>query len=115
MTVAQSSFERDLDHGKICTVAQYQAHSASRFDHAPWESIRKENVLMWLSWICLDLPLHGARRSEQHLACLQETLEKLELAVGMIIPDGFDPNIKVHRLGLDPVVVRALAHIGGGD
>jgi len=47
--------------------------------------------------------------------CLRKTLEKLELAVGMTIPDGFDPNIKVHRLGLDPVVVRALDHIGDGD
>jgi len=111
----QSSCERDLDHGKASIVARNQTHSASRFDHAPWESIRKENVLMWLSWICLDLPLHEARRSEQHLACLQETLEKLELAVGMIIPDGFDPSIKVHRLGLDPVVVRALAHMRCGD
>jgi hypothetical protein len=100
-----SSCERDLDPGMSFTPAHNQADLASRFDHAPWETIRKENVLMWLSWICLDLPLHQARESEQHLRCLQETLEKLELEVGMIIPNGFDPKIKVHTPSLDPVIV----------
>jgi hypothetical protein len=105
MTITQLSCERDLGHGKSLTVAQNYVDSAFRFDHAPWETIRKENVLMWLPWICLDLPLHQARESEQHLQCLQETLEKLELEIGMIIPNGFDPKIKVHRPSLDPVTV----------
>jgi hypothetical protein len=100
-----SSCERDLDPGMSFTSAHNQAELASRFDHAPWETIRKENVLMWLSWICLDLPLHETRESEQHLRCLQETLEKIELEIGMIIPNGFDPKIKVHRPSLDPVIV----------
>jgi hypothetical protein len=105
MTITQLSCEKDLDPGMSFTPAHNQADLASRFDHAPWETIRKENVLMWLSWICLDLPLHQGRESEQHLKCLQETLEKIELEIGMIIPNGFDPKIKVHRPSLDPVVV----------
>lgn len=62
---------------------------------------------MWLSWICLSLPLSEANEDEQHVACLQETLEKLELEIGMKIPDGFDPKMKVHRPSLDPVIVSS--------
>ncbi|RSH95841.1 hypothetical protein EHS25_000934 [Saitozyma podzolica] len=30
------------------------------FNHAPWSSIKKHNVLVWLSWSCFNLPLEDA-------------------------------------------------------
>lgn len=73
------------------------------FNHAPWDSIKRENVFMWLSWSCFTLPIEDAREDDGKVAFLDEVIETLEARTGWTFPDGFDPNIKVMRLTLDPV------------
>jgi hypothetical protein len=63
-------------------------------------------MLIWLSWVCLDLPLAEARKDEKHISRLDNTLEKLEERTGHKLLEGFNPDITVNRLTLDPVIVR---------
>jgi hypothetical protein len=78
----------------------------NRFNHAPWSSLRKQNVLIWLSWSCFNLPLEQAQKNKAFTAYLSKTLRMLEARTGMSIPEGYDPEIQPMRLTLDPVNVR---------
>ena len=76
-----------------------------RFNHAPWESLRRQNVLTWLSWSCFTLPYEEAKKNRNFMAYLEKTMETLEARTGMVIPEGYDPDISILRLTLDPVNV----------
>ena len=76
-----------------------------RFNHAPWESLRRQNVLAWLSWSCFTLPYEEAKKNRSFMIYLEKTMKTLEARTGMIIPEGYDPEISILRLTLDPVNV----------
>lgn len=103
--------ESALEHGKS-TLRIAMQQSDIRFNHAPWESLRRENVLIWLSWVCLDLPLTEARKNSKYIECLDHTLEKLEERTGHIIPEGYNPSVRASMPTLDPIVVRTTTITG---
>lgn len=76
-----------------------------RFNHAPWSSLRRQNLLIWLSWSCFNLPLEEAKKNKAYVEYLDKTLRTLEARTGMIVPEGYDPSIQPMRLTLDPVNV----------
>ena len=41
---------------------------------------------------------------------LEKTMKTLEARTGMIIPEGYDPEISILRLTLDPVNVSTVSH-----
>jgi hypothetical protein len=77
----------------------------TRFNHAPWESLRRQNVLAWLSWSCFTLPYEEAKKNRSFMTYLEKTMKTLEARTGTIIPEGYDPEISILRLTLDPVNV----------
>lgn len=83
-----------------------EASLNTRFNHAPWSSLRRQNVLMWLSWSCFGLPLEDVCKDPDHVKYLNKTIRFLEARTGMPIPEGYDPKVEVLRLTLDPVIVR---------
>ena len=78
---------------------------AHRFNHAPWESLRRQNVIVWLSWSCFNLPYEQVQTNEKWHDFLISSLEMLEARTGTTFPEGFDPSIEMLRLTLDPVNV----------
>ena len=82
----------------------------TRFNHAPWESLRRQNVLAWLSWSCFTLPYEEAKKNRSFMIYLEKTMKTLEARTGMIIPEGYDPEISILRLTLDPVNVSINSH-----
>jgi hypothetical protein len=82
----------------------------TRFNHAPWESLRRQNVLAWLSWSCFTLPYEEAKKNRSYMTYLEKTMTTLEARTGTIIPEGYDPEISILRLTLDPVNVSICSH-----
>jgi hypothetical protein len=82
----------------------------TRFNHAPWESLRRQNVLAWLSWSCFTLPYEEAKKNRSFMTYLEKTMKTLEARTGTIIPEGYDPEISILRLTLDPVNVSTNSH-----
>jgi hypothetical protein len=78
-----------------------------RFNNAPWESLRKDNVLTWLAWLFYDSSLSETQKDTGRMLHLAETLTKIEDRTGSIIPEGFDPNIPNFTVTLEPVKVCA--------
>lgn len=76
-----------------------------RFGHAPWDSIKKQNVLIWLAWTCFNIPYEEAIATPKWSNFLQESLELLEARTGTRFPSGSNPDVEVMRLTLDPVNV----------
>jgi hypothetical protein len=74
-----------------------------RFNHAPWCLIKKDNVLIWLSWSCFNLPLEDARTDPVRSTFLDRSLELLEARTGTTLPEGFNRTISTMRLTMDPV------------
>jgi hypothetical protein len=74
-----------------------------RFNHDPWPSIKKDNVLIWLSWSCFNLPLEDVRANPVWSTFLDRSLELLEARTGTTFPEGFDRTISTLRLTMDPV------------
>jgi hypothetical protein len=62
-------------------------------------------VLVWLSWSCFNLPLEEAKKNKTYVAYLDKTMRFLEARTGMTVPEGYDPEIRIMRLTLDPVNV----------
>lgn len=77
-----------------------------RFNHAPWEAIRKQNVLIWLAWTCFNIAYDEAVANPKWSEFLQESLGMLEARTGTKFPDGFNVDVQMMRLTLDPVNVR---------
>ncbi|WWD20201.1 hypothetical protein CI109_104677 [Kwoniella shandongensis] len=77
------------------------------FNHAPWSSIRKENILSWLAWSCYGLPLDEVRKNEEYCEFLDYSLDLLEARTGTDFEEGYTPDVEVLRLTLDPVNARA--------
>lgn len=74
-----------------------------RFNHAPWTSIKRDNMLVWLCWSCFNLPLEEARANPTWSNFLDRSLELLEARTGTTFASGFDPSISIMRLTMDPV------------
>jgi hypothetical protein len=74
-----------------------------RFNHAPWCLIKKDNVLIWLSWSCFNLPLEDVRANPVWSTFLDRSLELLEARTGTTLPEGFNRTISTMRLTMDPV------------
>jgi hypothetical protein len=85
---------------------------AIRFNHAPWESLKRQNLLIWLSWSCFNLPLDEAQKTKRYITYLDDTLRTLEARTGMTLPEGYNPDVSILRLTLDPVNVRPNDSLG---
>ena len=78
----------------------------SRFNHAPWESIKRENIMIWLAWSCFGVPFEDIKNDEAKMEFLSGSLEMLEARTGTTFVDGFEPNVEIMRLTLDPVIAK---------
>jgi hypothetical protein len=85
----------------------------SRFNHAPWERIKKQNILLWLAWSCFGKSLDETMGNPEWAAFLQETLSMLEARTGTVFEDGYDDKLELMRLTMDPVNVSYLAGFRG--
>lgn len=77
--------------------------TCTRFNHAPWASLKRQNILIWLSWTCFGQSLEDSLANQEHVAFLDDTIVLLEARTGWTFPEGFDRNISIIRLTLDPV------------
>lgn len=85
----------------------WQLRLTIRFDHAPWESLKRDNVLTWVSWICFTLPLEEALKNPEYEKFLYWTFDVVEARTGTTFPKGHDPNIRTIRFSLDPVNAKS--------
>ncbi|ORX37879.1 hypothetical protein BD324DRAFT_578355 [Kockovaella imperatae] len=97
-------------HGKLIHLhpmdrraVEFRERLRTWFNHAPWESLRRQNVIIWLSWSCFNLPYEDVQNNKKWLDFLDASLKMLEARTGTRFPDGFDPNVEMLRLTLDPV------------
>ena len=81
-------------------------HADYRFNHAPWETIKRENILVWLSWSCFNLEYDIVKKDEENHHFLLESLAMLEARTGTTFEDGYDPAVEIMRLTMDPVNAR---------
>ena len=77
------------------------------FNHAPWESIRRENALIWLSWSCFNVSYEEVKRNDKWHDFLLSSLELWEARTGTVFPPGLNPDIEMMRITMDPVNVRS--------
>lgn len=87
----------------MCTVKQLTL----RFDHAPWDSLKRDNILIWVSWICFTLPLETALQNPEHGEFLYWTYSVVEARTGTTFPPGHNPSIRTIRFSLDPVNAKS--------
>ncbi|RXK38174.1 hypothetical protein M231_04548 [Tremella mesenterica] len=87
-------------------VVEFRERLRTWFHHAPWDTIPRHNVLMWLAWTCFGLPIEKAQANPTWDKFLDSTLELLEETTGSHFRDGYDRKVKVMRLTLDPVNVQ---------
>ncbi|ORY34890.1 hypothetical protein BCR39DRAFT_515410 [Naematelia encephala] len=73
------------------------------FDHAPWEEIKRTNMLVWLSWSCFNLPYEETSANPQWSKFLDNSIAMVEARTGMAFKNGFSEHLKIIRLTLDPV------------
>nr|WVH01958.1 uracil phosphoribosyltransferase [Naematelia aurantialba] len=76
------------------------------FDHAPWESIKRTNMLVWLSWSCFNRPYEEVSSHDEWRTFLEKSITMLEARTGMLFPEGYSKDVKIIRLTLDPVNAR---------
>jgi hypothetical protein len=110
MTDGRSSSESVYVPGESSVTLAWISELNIRFNHAPWESLRRQNVLAWLSWSCFTLPYEEAKKNRKFMTYLENTMKTLEARTGMTIPEGYDPEISILRLTLDPVNVSIDLH-----
>ncbi|WWD04281.1 hypothetical protein V865_002349 [Kwoniella europaea PYCC6329] len=73
------------------------------FNHAPWKSIKRRNVEIWLAWSCFAASLEEVLADEENKKFLKYTMELLEARTGTAFEDGYDENVQIIRLTLDKV------------
>ena len=78
-----------------------------RFHHAPWTSIRRDNVLEWLAWSCFKIQYDHCKADLDRVAALEDIMDMLEARTGTVFEQGYNSEIRSMRLTLDPVNVRA--------
>lgn len=77
-----------------------------RFDHAPWSSLKRDNIRHWLAWSCFNVSLDTATNDPELSVFLDQTYDLLEARTGTIFPPGLNPSVRTIRLTLDPVRAR---------
>lgn len=77
-----------------------------RFNNAPWDALRKENIETWIAWAALNQPLERVKSSSTLRPLLEQTYDLLEARTGTTFLPGNNPNIQILRLTLDPVNIR---------
>lgn len=77
------------------------ADRCCRFDGAPWESLRKDDLKEWLAWAAFGLPLDGVEEPKK-IRFLERTFTMLEARTGTVFAEGRSDAF-VLRLTLDPV------------
>lgn len=68
-------------------------------------------MLIWLAWACLGISYEEALTNPKWSEFLHVSLGLLEARTGGKFAEGFNPDIQVIRLTLDPVIVRLLVAI----
>lgn len=87
---------------------EFRERMRTWFNHAPWESIKKVNVQIWLAWSCYGSPLEDVRANKEQSAFIDLATKLLEARTGVDFEEGFTSKVEVMRLTLDPVNVRAI-------
>lgn len=96
--------------GIWASASRTPVHSPSltgRFHHAPWGSIKRDNVLEWLAWSCFNMQYDHCKADKDRVTLLENIMNMLEARTGTVFEQGYNGNIKSMRLSLDPVNVRA--------
>ncbi|CAK5275613.1 unnamed protein product [Mycena citricolor] len=76
------------------------------FGRVPWSHVRKLQVQQWVYWSIFNKDLPPEREMPAaHRAVLDDTLQLLEMRLGMKIPDGSNPAASPMRLTIDRVEV----------
>jgi len=82
-----------------------------RFNHASWVELKRENILIWLSFACFNMSYEETRANNNWRGFLEESVDMLEARTGTTFEKGYNPNLEIMRLTLDPVNV-SLADFG---
>ncbi len=78
-----------------------------RFRNAEWDTVRRQDVLTWLSWLCFKQTAEIAIADREKAAFLLEALGKVEEYTDTKFEDciGLETGIEVMRIEHDPVKV----------
>lgn len=85
--------------------ANFQSFLLERFNHAPWASIKRKNVEIWLAWSCFNSPLEDVLADDENKKFLEYTIELLEARTGTEFEDGYNDKVEIVRLTIDKVNV----------
>ncbi|KAL0250013.1 hypothetical protein I308_103316 [Cryptococcus tetragattii IND107] len=110
----ECGYEGIIQNGKIVKLhrwdrraIEFRERLRTWFNHAPWESIKKVNIQIWLAWSCYGSPLEDVRANKEQSDFINLATELLEARTGMDFEDGFTSKVDVMRLTLDPVNARS--------
>lgn len=62
--------------------------------------------MIWLAWSCFNVPYEEIKDDQEKMNFLLSSMEMLEARTGSTFAEGFDSNIEIMRLTLDPVMAK---------
>ncbi|WWC73569.1 uncharacterized protein I206_107541 [Kwoniella pini CBS 10737] len=77
------------------------------FNHAPWDEIKRRNMEIWLAWSCFGCPLEQVLANEENKKYMEYLIELVEARSGSQFEEGYNDELKVIRLSIDPVQAKA--------
>jgi hypothetical protein len=89
-------------------LASWTGLTTARFNHAEWADLKRENILIWLSFACFNMTYEETKANDNWCGFLEESVEMLEARTGTRFEDGYNPKLEIMRLTLDPVNVSLL-------
>lgn len=73
-----------------------------RFEQKPWDSLRKDDILIWLAWAAFGVNLKVAQADPKRVRFLTRTYKMIEARTGTEFPEGRS-DATVMRQSMDPV------------
>ncbi|KAL1407461.1 hypothetical protein Q8F55_006894 [Vanrija albida] len=114
----KSDFEKELDAEVDALFNEYgdpykldvddpravetREHFRMWFEQKPWDSLRKDDILLWLSWAAFGVDIKVAQADPKRVRFLNRTYKMIEARTGTVFPEGRS-DVNVMRQSMDPV------------
>jgi len=96
----------ELLHPSDPRAVDFRTNLRTWFGKAPWSSIKKHEMSMWIYWSIFNSAMPSPDKMPQtHRNAVDDALENIEKRSGCRIPEGSNPSVKPVLLTLDPVNV----------
>ncbi|TXT09144.1 hypothetical protein VHUM_02618 [Vanrija humicola] len=81
---------------------EFREHIRMWFEQRSWESLKKDDILLWLAWAAFGVDLKVAQQDPKRTRFLDRTFKMIEARTGTVFPEG-SSGVAVMRQSMDPV------------